>query len=469
MSNYKIGVSLSPQVIKAIWAEHDRRVAAGDAKPSRSAIARTIGVHRDSVCRYLRLPRPDDLPALTVPVTFAPPSTDALHSALKTPRTLDELAATLGCTRGAALDRIDELRGSGQLREDGGRYWLESAPEPTVADVVATDRQRIRLEAQLKETERRYDETLRQLEESEARQSALLSVQESVSPVKIEADLSVNGGQATAIWQASDWHVGERVEPSTINYLNEYNPDIATARAKRFFQNGLKLVRKERQDVQIDTLILWLGGDLITGYIHDELEESNYLSPTEESLLAKQLIMGGLKLLKEDGEFKRIIVPTSFGNHGRTTKKRRISTGYRNSYEWMLYKELEAHYQGDDVIEMRVVNGYLNYVDCYSYPLVFHHGDDTYYKGGVGGMTVPLLKYIARIDQQRRVYMHSIGHYHTRLPFAPWYRFQANSSLIGYNAYAQSIGASPETPTQNFQLLDAARGATIAAPIVVEG
>lgn len=83
-------------------------------------------------------------------------------------------------------------------------------------------------------------------------------------------------------------------------------------------------------------------------------------------------------------------------------------------------------------------------------------------------MTIPLLKYIARIDQQRRCYMHSIGHYHTRIPYSSWYRFQGNSSLIGYNAYAQSIGASPEPPTQNFQLIDSKRGATIAAPILVE-
>ncbi len=469
MSIHKVGASLSPEKIKAIWAEHDRRVTAGDAKPSRSAIARTIGVHRDSVCRYLRLPRPDDLPAPTVPGAFAPPSTDALHVALKTPRTLDELATVLGCTRGAALDRVDELRGSGQLREDGGRYWLESAPEPTVADVVATDRQRIRLEAQLKETERRYDETLRQLEESEARFDHLIAIRAPIEPVRIEADLSLPGGEATAIVQASDWHVEEVVEPSTVNGLNTYNLDVAKQRADRYFRNVLKLVRKERQDVAIKTLVWHLAGDLVSNYLHPELEESNALSPTEAIRFAKQLITAGLRLWRDDGEFDRIIVVTSYGNHGRTTHKPRYSTGHKNNLEWMMYHDLATIFDGDSVIQFQISDSYFNYLDVYGRTLRFHHGDAIKYGGGVGGLTIPLIKAIHRANQSRRADADFVGHFHQLMPFSRSHRFVVNGSLIGYNAYALRIGASPEEALQSFHLLDAQRGFTIAAPIVVEG
>jgi hypothetical protein len=367
-------------------------------------------------------------------------------------------------------------RRTGVYRATVAKY-LEQAGKPRVIDrpapklaprqAITTDRAKQKAETAQAELQDKYKAALDHIDELEAQHAALLAVSEHVKPAKIEADPSIKKGQAVAIWQASDWHVGERVDPSTINYLNEYNPDIATKRAQRFFQNGLKLVNKERQDVTIDTLILWLGGDLITGYIHSELEESNYLSPVEECILAKELIIGGLRMLKQDGGFKRIIVPCSFGNHGRTTLKRRISTGYKNSYEWLMYKNLASVFENDEVIEMRVVNGYMNYVEAFGHTLAFHHGDDTFYRGGVGGMTIPLLKFIARSDQHRRASMHSIGHYHTRIPYSPWYRFQCNSSLIGFNAYALSIGASPEPPTQNFQLVDRDRGFTIAAPIQV--
>lgn len=453
-----------------------RQAEAAGTPVNKSAIAHAVKRDRGFVIRTLQqweaAGKPDTWPlaatsAITIEAvanTQASPLTPAIFTTISRQScTVKELAFQLQAKASEVMAALETMP---DAKEDEAGRWRVDAPKPP--DPITDDRARIQQQRELSELKGKYKDALSQLTEAEAQRDALLAVQEAVEPARIEADHSINGGQATAVMLASDWHVGERVDPSTINYLNEYTPEIAEERARRFFQNGLKLVRKERQDVQIDTLILWLGGDLITGYIHQELEESNYLSPIEESLHAKRLILGGLKMLKEDGGFKRIIVPTSFGNHGRTTQKRRISTGYKNSYEWLLYKELEATFKGDDVIDMRVVNGYLNFVDCYDYTLAFHHGDDTFYKGGIGGMTIPLLKYIARIDQQRRCYMHNIGHYHTRIPYSSWYRFQGNGSLIGYNAYAQSIGASPERPVQNFQLIDAERGATIAAPILVD-
>jgi hypothetical protein len=40
-----------------------------------------------------------------------------------------------------------------------------------------------------------------------------------------------------------------------------------------------------------------------------------------------------------------------------------------------------------------------------------------------------------------------------------------NGSGIGFNAYAQRIGASPEEPMQGFCLLDKKYGLTIKTPI----
>ena len=65
------------------------------------------------------------------------------------------------------------------------------------------------------------------------------------------------------------------------------------------------------------------------------------MSPTEATILAKELILGGLRHLEDHGNFKKIIVVCNYGNHGRTTKMRRQSTGYKNSYEWMMFKEIQ--------------------------------------------------------------------------------------------------------------------------------
>jgi rhodanese-related sulfurtransferase len=40
-----------------------------------------------------------------------------------------------------------------------------------------------------------------------------------------------------------------------------------------------------------------------------------------------------------------IKVVCKFGNHGRTGEKIRISTGYKNSYEWMVYHFIAAEFE----------------------------------------------------------------------------------------------------------------------------
>lgn len=58
----------------------------------------------------------------------------------------------------------------------------------------------------------------------------------------------------------------------------------------------------------VDTVFINLCGDFITGYIHEELVEDNYLSPTEATILAKELILGGLRHLEDYGDFKKLLL-----------------------------------------------------------------------------------------------------------------------------------------------------------------
>ncbi len=342
----------------------------------------------------------------------------------------------------------------------------EAEPEPvTFRDDLSSRK----AAAELRDLKRRYDAALDELHEAEARFDAAIAVKEPVAPIEIPADPSIETNQAIAIVQASDWHVEERVDPSTVNGLNTYNPDIAQRRAANYFRNVLKLVRKERQSAHIDTLIWHLGGDMISNYLHEELEESNYLAPTEAIRFAKQLILGGLKLWKEDGEFKRIQVVTSYGNHGRMTHKPRFSTGHKNNLEWMMFHDLAFMFEGDEVVKFQIADGYFNYIKAFNKWLRFHHGDAMKYGGGIGGLTIPVLKFIARSNQQQWADADLFGHFHQLMPYSRVHRFAGNGSLIGINAYALRIGASPEEPLQSFHLVDSKYGFTISAPIIVNG
>lgn len=432
---------------------------------SRSKVATELGINRHTAAKWILIP-------LQATTESQQPNrrkegTSTLRELLLGERlSVAELVEKLDVAPSTVRELLVTEPG---VERDGDKFWIEKAVEvEPLREAVQADRSERRAKLDYDGLKRRYDHLLEEHDASEARFAALLKVKERVEPLRVTFDPTLSKDQSVAIVTASDWHVGERVDPKTINGLNEYNPDIAQSRARFFFQNTLKLVRKERQNAEIDTLVLWLGGDFLSGYIHPELEESNYMSPTEEVRFAKSLLIGGLKMLKEDGEFKRILVPTSHGNHGRTVMKRRVSTSAANSYEWMMYSDLADLFSGDEVIEFQVASGYFNYLKIYNKALRFSHGDNIRSLGGISGLLHPAVKYFSRANAQTYADFDTIGHFHQRIPYSAVYRIAVNGSLIGFNAFAQSISASPEPPTQNFQLLNHKRGFTIATQIDLE-
>ena len=334
-----------------------------------------------------------------------------------------------------------------------------------IKDVIQEDKRIIKLKESNVTYKRKYEETIRELEKLNRKLEVVLNVKkEPIQYYGIPFKLT-NDSQSTAIALASDWHLGEVVEPATVNQLNTFCYSIGIKRIQKFFQSILKLVEIERNGTQIDTLVLALLGDFITGYIHEELMENADLSPTEAIIELRNLIHSGIRFLKDEGSFSKIIIPTCFGNHGRTTIRKRHSTAYKNSYEYLLYKILEADYLKDNIVEFRVGSGYHNWLTIYDkYDLRFHHGDDIMYNGGVGGLTIPANKAIAQWNKSRTAYMDFFGHFHT---FFDGGNFITNGSIIGYNAYALSIKASFEEPKQTLTIIEKDRGKTATRPIFV--
>lgn len=339
-----------------------------------------------------------------------------------------------------------------------------SAPrDKTDTEVMMEDLTIRRLKAQVSDAKKKYDNLLEHFEEGEKRFDALLGIKEPIDISPIQYAESTDKSEAIPIISLSDWHFEERVDSANINGLNEFTPEIASFRWVKCIQNSLKLIYKERNNVVIEDVILWFGGDFITGYIHEELEESNYMSPTQATRFAKEKLVAALNFYIEHGKFKNITVVCSFGNHGRLHKRPRISTGYKNSYEWMMYKDIQDMFSTNDKVKFIVPDGLFAYVNVYDKTLRFWHGDTIKYGGGIGGLTIPLIKAIQRYDQQIHADYNFIGHFHQY--FQATKNCIVNGSGIGFNAYAQSIGASPEEPTQSFCLIDKKNGLTIKAPI----
>lgn len=326
-----------------------------------------------------------------------------------------------------------------------------------------SDRKVARAEDAAKAWKQKYEHALEELERAEDRTGILSAIKQQIPPDSIKRLKA--GGDAVAVLSLSDWHVEEHVDPSVINGINEYTPDIAKKRAEEVFRRAAMLIDFARGFSKIDTACVWLGGDFITGYIHQELEEGNFLSPTEAILFVQELLVKGMRFLKREAKLKHLILPTSFGNHGRTTEKRRVASSAANSYEWLMYRSLEQHVK-DPGWQWKVENGYFNWVRLFDkYNLRFHHGDNILYAGGVGGITIPVNKAIAQWNKVQRAEFDYFGHYHQSIDLTRW---TCNGSLIGYGAYALAIKAEPEAPSQTLSVISKDRGKILTMRVFAE-
>lgn len=273
--------------------------------------------------------------------------------------------------------------------------------------------------------------------------------------------------EATAVVLASDWHLEQRVDPRRLTYFNEYNINIAEDRSKQFFINVVKLLNKEQKTTKIENLILWLGGDFISGNIHDALTAICAFGPAQAIIFAQELLIGGIQFLLDNTDVK-ITCPTSCGNHSRITKKVWISTEEDNSLETIIYHNIKQYFKGNPRFELLMPSGPITILNVYDKKIAFAHGHHgVKFMGGVGGIDVPLRKYILKkFSKLPMFYMICIGHFHQ---YKQDSSFAVNGSMIGYDDYSESMGFEFDVPRQTFFLIDKKRDSrTVTVPIMFD-
>jgi len=312
----------------------------------------------------------------------------------------------------------------------------------------------------------RYNKALERETELEKRVAVLQGVAASVSKERRYRKPPKSKARGVAAYVlASDWHVEEVVRPELVSWKNAYNLEIAWKRIERFFQKIVELTHVQNHLAPVEELWLVFLGDLMSGYIHEELKESNELSPVEAIVWLREAIRAGIEFLLSELDVP-IYVPTCHGNHGRTTQRKQIKTSYKNSYEWLLYTILAGDYVEHDRVNFMVGKGYHNTVTVMGRKARNHHGDGLRYQGGVGGITIPVNKSVAAWNEAKVVDFDFFGHWHTFLQNYP--NWVSNGCIIGYSEFAVEIKAKFQHPTQSFCVIDSAYGLTEAKPIYVE-
>jgi hypothetical protein len=266
----------------------------------------------------------------------------------------------------------------------------------------------------------------------------------------------------------SDLHWGEVIFPAQINNVNKYNVKIAHERMAACITSAVHLLEIISPKLNYPGIVVPLGGDMISGNIHDELTATNEINsmPAVEDLYS--VLVGVIKTLVD--KFGAIFLPCVSGNHGRDTRKIWSKDRHATSFDWLLYRFLARHFADDKRVTFLIPDGPDAYYKIYDHAYLLTHGDQ--FRGGDGmiGCLGPILRgdhkkrsRNAQVDMEYDTMI--MGHWHQYIHHS---RVIVNGSLKGYDEYAYTNNFGFEPPQQALWLTHPKYGQTYRAPVYVD-
>ncbi len=256
-------------------------------------------------------------------------------------------------------------------------------------------------------------------------------------------------GRSILIAHTSDLHAGEKIDPGEIQGLNAYSIDIARDRMRRYFEAVCTIGPRWLHGSPCDGVLLTMGGDLISGDIHDELSRTNDLTSHEQVAAVIEIYAAGIKMLLDTfGAVHVVAVP---GNHGRTTVKPTAKLAARLSYD-ILAASMLRQQTPDPRVTWQIADGIDVRTPIYGRTILTTHGDRMGTGGGMGfaGPELPILRGAHKVRLQSfsagmDCDLILSGHYHTSTNLRG---VLANGSVPGYSEYGNGLRAALEPPQQ---------------------
>jgi predicted phosphodiesterase len=254
-------------------------------------------------------------------------------------------------------------------------------------------------------------------------------------------------GPGTPMMMWSDWHYGEVVNKQEVGGLNEFNSEIADKRVQELVERCVGLI-KHHMPNGVPGVVICLGGDMITGEIHQELQDTNdeYVQQTLRRL--KSVLLAALTRMAD--EFGNVYVLGVVGNHGRMTMKPRMKGVVYTSYEWNLYTDLEDRLRDDKRFRFTIPTETDVLFAVHGHRFLLTHGDRMGVKGGDG--IIGALGPIKRGEFKVRASEGQIGRDFDTIIMGHWHQYIATRGLIvnnclkGYDEFARLALRAPATP-----------------------
>lgn len=286
------------------------------------------------------------------------------------------------------------------------------------------------------------------------------------SPEWLRGASRQRGTHGTGVLFLSDVHFDEVVQPTQIGGSNTYNRQIAIESLRNTFRTAVVLLKGYMAIPKYDGFVCPLGGDLLSGNIHEELAETNE-APIQQSMLAlEETMIEGLGSLAD--EFGKVHVPCVVGNHGRLHRKPRAKNRAFENFEWAVYQRLAAYFKRDPRLTFDISDGSDAAWNIYTWRYLLTHGDQFRGGDGIGGIMVPIMRGAAR----KQVRQQALGDAFDVLMIGHWHQYIhtnhliVNGSVKGYDEFSYQMNFPFEPPQQALFVVHPEVGVSFRMPVL---
>ena len=275
---------------------------------------------------------------------------------------------------------------------------------------------------------------------------------------------STNPG-CIAVLFLSDIHMGEVIIPSQVENLNEFNTEICIQRLRNVFKRFLDIITNQITGLKIQSVVVMLGGDMLSGLIHEELAETNDCPIFQSVIDASTVLSEGIAEIAK--RFKKVYVPCVVGNHGRIHKKPRAKFRVQDNYEWLIYQQIAKNLKSFQDVVIEIPES----PDCkftlFDMNFVLTHGDQFKGGNGIAGIFSPIMRGFSKKQKRHaalgtHISMLCCGHFHSYMHGSG---ILMNGSVPGFSEYSSIGNFDYEVPQQAMFILHPSLGVTFRMPI----
>lgn len=361
-----------------------------------------------------------------------------------------------------------------EYAEGSGSTTAAQEPELAAPNILASEN-RV-LKEQLNRAEQKLHEVERDNLSARQIREYIFGLKEgkSIEPKWINQRTKFNYHHGIPCLMLSDLHHGEVVYSEQVFGVNEFNAEISERRIKRVVDSTVHLTQHVLAEPKYPGMVLVLGGDLINGSIHDELEVGSDRRIMRQTIEVADIIHQCVQKLLSS--FERVFVVGVAGNHGRTTRKPWAKFYAETNFDWLVYQMLERFMQP------AVQSGRLQFLTPPAPDVTFRvagrrfrltHGDQ--FRGGDG--VIGYLGPTTRGNKKKQAMALSLpsddeqydtllmGHFHS-LHMSP--SMIINGSTKGYDEYALRNNFTYEPPQQALFMVHERYGLNHYVPVLAD-